>query len=265
MDDPYIWPPTLRLEAIAREIADEWGLELGPRFALSRFAYAAPLGEHVLKIAPSEDDQADLEPDALRFWDGAGAVRILRHDPSRRALLLERVEPGYDASRVDEGEGIGALLDVGRQLWKPVQDPRFRSAHAAVERSLQTLGAAHPFGDVARSIFRSLTPSEQVLLHGDLHHHNLLRGPNGWLAVDPKPLVGEREFDVTAFLWNPLGQRPTLERTEARIAAFAAAGLDEARLRAWAIVRGTVWDLPFDPSDAASSRAFAVVRQLLER
>src|SRR5579859_6312489 len=102
MGDSYVWPPTLRLEAVAREIAAEWGLKLGPRFPLSRFAYAAPLGEHVLKITPSEDDQADLEPEALRFWDGRGAVRILRHDPARRALLLERIEPGYDASTVNE-------------------------------------------------------------------------------------------------------------------------------------------------------------------
>lgn len=65
--DHYVWPPTLRLEGVAREIAAEWGGTLGRRFALSRFGYAAPLGEHVLKVTPPEDDQADLERTARRI------------------------------------------------------------------------------------------------------------------------------------------------------------------------------------------------------
>ncbi len=191
-----MWPPTRRLEQIAREIAAEWGMTLGPRFAMSRFAYAAPLDEYVLKITPPEDDEADREPDALRFWDGRGAVRVRRHDPRRRAMLLERIDPGYDASTVDEQDAIAAVLEVGKLLWRPAPDPRFRTAASAVARALDRYGATHPLGEIARRVFRTLTPREEVLLHGDLHHHNLLRGRDGWVAVDPKPLVGEREFDV---------------------------------------------------------------------
>ena len=64
------------------------------------------------------------------------------------------------------------------------------------------------------------------------------------MAIDPKPVVGEPEFDVLSFLANPIGTEPTRERTERRIAAFVGAGLDGDRIRRWAIVRGILDGLP---------------------
>jgi streptomycin 6-kinase len=72
-------------------------------------------------------------------------------------------------------------------------------------------------------------------VHGDFHHHNVLRSARGWLAIDPKPYLAEPEYDVPPFLWNPLPAR--LRHVESRIAAFAAAGLDEQRIRQWAAIR----------------------------
>jgi streptomycin 6-kinase len=79
-----------------------------------------------------------------------------------------------------------------------------------------------------------------VLIHGDLHHHNILDAGDRHLAIDPKPMLGEPEFDVPPFLWNPVddGRAISGERTERRLAAFAAAGLDEERMRAWSVIRG---------------------------
>ena len=71
-------------------------------------------------------------------------------------------------------------------------------------------------------------------MHGDFHHHNLLSSDDGYVAIDPKPMLGEPEYDVASFLWNPLSYRMRLDVTERRLAAFAAAGLDEKRIRAWA-------------------------------
>ena len=51
-------------------------------------------------------------------------------------------------------------------------------------------------------------------------------------------MLGEPEYDVPSFLWNPLGRPMQLDVTERRLAAFAAAGLDEERMRAWAVIRG---------------------------
>jgi streptomycin 6-kinase len=77
-----------------------------------------------------------------------------------------------------------------------------------------------------------------TLVHGDLHHHNLLAHGHRYVAIDPKPMLGEPEFDVASFLWNPLGTAMRLDVTEARIRAFTALGLDESRIRAWAVIRG---------------------------
>src|SRR6478736_1022123 len=90
------------LAAVAAEVAAEWGVDLGPPFALSRYSYVAPAGdEAVLKVTPPE---ADEEADALELWDGDGAVRLLRRDRGRRALLIERARPGDDISGFPEDE-----------------------------------------------------------------------------------------------------------------------------------------------------------------
>ena len=76
-------------------------------------------------------------------------------------------------------------------------------------------------------------------MHGDFHHHNILRRGDRFVAIDPKPYLAEREYDVPSFLWNPLGNRmEDREQTERRIAGFVAAGLDDFRIRAWTVIRG---------------------------
>ena len=71
-----------------------------------------------------------------------------------------------------------------------------------------------------------------------------------YVAIDAKAMLGEPEFDVPSFLWNPLESAMTAERTERRIAAFAAAGLDEARIRAWTVVRGAYLGFGDEPEEA---------------
>ena len=89
-----------RFESIAAQMAADWGLVVGPRIAAGRYSYVAPAGpDAILKIIPAEDDDADHIADALRFWDGDGAVRLLRHDPTWRALLVERAVPGTEAAQ----------------------------------------------------------------------------------------------------------------------------------------------------------------------
>jgi streptomycin 6-kinase len=76
-------------------------------------------------------------------------------------------------------------------------------------------------------------------VHGDFHHHNILRRGDRFVAIDPKPYLADREYDVPSFLWNPLDNRmEDSEKTERRIAAFVAAGLDDFRIRAWTVIRG---------------------------
>src|SRR6478736_1301580 len=108
------------LALIAAEVAAEWGVSLGPPFALSRYSYVAPAGEDaVLKVTPPEDDESDHEADALEHWSGDGAVRLLRRDRRRRALLIERARPGSDISGLPEDAATAIAVAVGRRLWQP--------------------------------------------------------------------------------------------------------------------------------------------------
>ena len=85
----------------------------------------------------------------------------------------------------------------------------------------------------------SLEQHGDWIVHGDFHHHNILRHGDRHVAIDPKPYLADREYDVYSFLMNPLPYRLERRTTERRIARFAAAGLDDWRIRAWAIVRGS--------------------------
>lgn len=236
-------PDLAGLERVARDVAADWGLSLGPAFPGARYSYVAAAGEGaVLKVTPSEDDESDEEADALELWSGDGAVRLLRRDRERRALLLERVTPGTELAALaqrDEECATAIAVGVAERLWRRAGRP-FRRLSDHVPRWL-----ARPSGapgaellPLARTLYETLGAGRETLVHGDLHHHNLLAGDSGYVAIDPKPMLGEPEYDVASFLWNPLSYRMRLDVTERRIAAFAAAGLDEERIRAWAVIRG---------------------------
>jgi len=234
-------PDLTPLAVVAAEIAAEWGVRLGAPFPLARYSYVAPAGEDaVLKVTPAADDEADEEADALRHWAGHGAVPLLRHDASRRALLLGRARPGEDLSRLDDDEATAIAVDVGRRLWRPAGAP-FRRIEDHVVRWLERPEDApgRRLVPLARRLLAELDVGAATLVHGDFHHHNLVSSGTDHVAIDPKPMLGEPEYDVASFLWNPIPYRMRLDVTERRLAAFAAAGLDEWRMRAWAVIRGS--------------------------
>lgn len=229
-------------ERVAHEIAAEWGVVLGPPFELSCRSYVAPAGDDaVLKITPPEDDESDEEADALALWDGHGAVRLLRRDRDRRALLIERARPGTDISQLPDKQATAIAVQLGVRLWQPAQEP-FRWIGDHVPRWLDV---AERSGDAdggliaqARELYATLDVGRETIVHGDFHHHNILDAGARHLAIDPKAMLGEPEYDVPSFLWNPLSYTMRLDVTERRIAAFAAAGLDEGKIRAWCVIRG---------------------------
>jgi streptomycin 6-kinase len=230
-------PDLVALERIAREVAAEWGLELGEPFALARYSYVAPAGDDVvLKVTPPEDDESDEEAEALVLWAGEGAVRLLRRDPARRALLIERARPGEDIVELDEEAATEIAVAAGLRLWRPAAEP-FRWIGDHVPRWLDN-AEGHELLPLARELYASLEVGRTTLVHGDFHHHNILCSARGPVAIDPKPMLGEPEYDVPSFLWNPLPYRMRRDVTEQRLSAFAAAGLDEERMRMWGVIRG---------------------------
>jgi streptomycin 6-kinase len=254
VDLPDDGPSAEAMRGMARraaELAADWGLELGAPYALSRYSFVAPAGsDAVLKVTWEEDNESDHEADALELWAGDGAVRLLRRDVARRGLLMERADPGTDISGLPEDEATAIAVALGPRLWRPAGAP-FRWVGDHVPRWIDNAEAAGAaLIPQARELYAGLDPGRSVLVHGDFHHHNILRHRDRYLAIDTKAMLGEPEFDVPTFLWNPLDAEMTAARTERQIAAFAAAGLDEGRIRAWTVIRGAYLGIADDPQQA---------------
>jgi len=225
--------------ARAESCAVEWGLTLGTPFEIATASFVAPAGDHdVLKVPSEGDDESLHEGDALQLWGSDVAVRVVRRDG--RALLEERLDPGTDLSLLREDDATAIAVELAGRLWRRGTRP-FRPVDLDVHRWLTRAERdASPLASLARELHGELGARAEWLVHGDFHHHNILRDGSRYLVIDPKPYLSDREYDVASFLWNPMtntmGDR---EQTERRIAAFVAAGLDEFRVRAWAVIRGS--------------------------
>lgn len=226
-----------RSKALADEAALHWGLELEPPFALAQVSYVAPAGDAVVKVAWHGDDESQQEADALRLWNGDGAVRLL--DTFGRAILEERAVPGHDLATVPEAEATAIAVDVASRLWRPARPP-FRPVLPEVRRWLDDAASqGSELVPLARELLARIGEPADWIVHGDFHHHNILLHGDRYVAIDPKPYAAEREYDVPSFLWNPMDNRlDDRDQLERRIAAFVAAGLDDFRIRAWTVVRG---------------------------
>jgi streptomycin 6-kinase len=205
-------------------------------------------GEGVLKVTWPHPEAA-TEALALQSWNGHGAVRLVRADPSRFALLLERLHH-RDLGGVDIDDACGVVGDLLNTLRRPPH-PRVPRLDDWASRQAVELREAPPvmprrYLDQAAALAGELVarrPAEDRLLHTDLHYANVLaafRSP--WLAIDPKPMAGDPAFEVAPALWNRADElgtgsqiRWSLRRRLEIICERA--GIDEGRARAWTIVR----------------------------
>jgi streptomycin 6-kinase len=264
MEDLQSYRPDLEaLRRTAQEVAAEWGVTLGEPFAMGRYSFVAPAGDGaVLKVTPARDYDADHEADALEQWRGRGAVRLLRRDLARRALLEEQASPGTDIATFPEDEATAIAVEVGLQLWSAAATPPLRPVDEMIDRWFDEAeregGEGAPLIPLAREVLESLEIGRDTVVHGDFHHYNIVRHTRGYVAIDPKPYRGDPEFDVPTFLWNPVkmpegGGSLPLARTRRRLEAFEAAGLDPWKMRAWTVIRAAY--LGADEAEAAVIRA----------
>ncbi|QRN04811.1 3'-kinase [Legionella sp. MW5194] len=195
----------------------------------------------MLKIVTIEEEQRGGE--LMVWWHGQGAARILAHH--QQAFLMERsmtlpcliqlVKQGNDteASRI--------LCGVVKQLHSassPEHPPRLVSLcdwFKALEPAAANYGGIFSKALVAtRGLLNN--PRDQVVLHGDIHHRNVLYfGNRGWLAIDPKGLIGERGFDYANLFCNPDHQTATTPnrlQNQLRVVAEASQ-LEPTRLLKW--------------------------------
>ena len=239
-----------KAQVVAEDAARHWGLTLAARFTMASVSYVAPAGSRVIKVAYDGDDESLHEADVLELWDGDGAVRLI--DRLDRALLLERAEPGTDIASLAETEALAVAVDLAERLWRHARQP-FRPVGSAVRGWLERAGRQGSVSvPLAWELLAKIEPTADWVVHGDFHHHNILRHGDRYVVVDPKPYLADREYDLPAFLWNPIGnQLDDRELLEKRIAAFVATGLDEYRIRAWTVIRGAY----LRPEQAKTARA----------
>jgi len=247
-----------RVPDLVAECVEEWGLRLGAPYEAGAAGYTvrADLADGtpaVLKVIYPHRE-AEHEGEALRVWEGDGAIRLLAYDEVRWAMLIERCEPGTLLAKADPELALDVLIGVLPRLWKPVGEP-FRPLVDEASWWIDYLPAeweraGKPFDrellEAAIARLRELAGSqgEQVLLHQDLHGDNVLAAQReDWLVIDPKPLVGEREFAVAPIVRDPeLGhsRRDVLYRLDRLTSEL---GLDRDRARGWTIGQTIAWSL----------------------
>ena len=227
--------------------------------------------EAVLKIQRPHRE-SDQEADALASLAGQGAVRLLEHDATRSALLIERCVPGDPLANQDPEEALDVLIrllprvliGVGERAFRPLAEEAEWWASYLPEKWEQ---AGRPYEerilDAALDILRSLpaTQGEQVLVDQDLHPGNVLAAQREpWLLIDPKPLTGEREFALAPIIRATElghGQKQVLRRLD-RLSSEL--GLDRERARRWCIAQTVAWAI----DDTVIETHLETVRWLVE-
>jgi streptomycin 6-kinase len=217
-------------------------------------------GEVVLKLGvPNRELTSEIA--ALQHYAGRGACRLLDADPEQGLLLLERLQPGHTlAGLEDDVRATEIAADVIKNLWDCSSDFSRRTTETVVTKFIHLKdwfagferlrkrfgGKTGPFPEklveTAELLSKDLLAEnkDETLLHGDFHHFNVLESARGWLAIDPKGVIGPRGYEVGPLLINPVpdflnGSNPRAQ-TEKRIAIlFEMLGIERERIRAWGL------------------------------
>jgi streptomycin 6-kinase len=258
------------LPGLAAVSLERWQLEIDGQVASGAVALIIPVARQdgsraVLKLQPV-DDETEGEPAALQAWAGRGAVRLVEHDPSSGAMLLERLDASRDLYTMQDdlaaAEIIAKLLVQLNSLPAPPGLRHLRDVAAATLAGAPE--AVRLSGDVnerqllinCAARFQELItdPIDNRLLHWDLHYFNTLStldGASEWKAIDPKPLSGDSGFELLPALWNRWddlvekgdASRALLRRFDLMTEVL---GLDRSRAAGWTlgrVLQVAVWDL----------------------
>jgi streptomycin 6-kinase len=271
------------LPALAPGLVAEWG-GAGDGARMKGFcSLVVPVvtadGERAaLKLHTDADaDESEFEALALQRWHGDGTVLLLRADPRRWALLLERLHP-RDLLTVGDTEACEIVAGLYGRIHVPAL-PQLRTLTSYVERWTDDLVALPNGVRIPRrmreqcvSLARDLVAdpaSVGRIIHGDLHHMNVLAGDREpWLVIDPKPMSGDPHYEPAPMLWNRWEDvvagdaRSNLRRRFHTLVDVA--GLDEDRARDWVVVRmihNASWAvIDGDPDDDYLTMCFTVAK-----
>ncbi len=253
------------LPSLLAEAARRWDLTIGAPFLLSyNYVCAVRRADQdlVLKIGvPNRELTSEME--ALRLYNGRGAVRLLDSDAEKGLLLEERLRPGTMLVELpDDEQATEIAAGVMKSLWNPPPAQNHFIQLTDWFGELQKLrpmfnGTTGPLPkhivEAAEGYIRELFAENEppVVLHGDFHHYNVLKAGDSWLVIDPKGVVGPRGYEVGPLQTNPLegffGVPGEKARSERRIAILSERlGLERETIRRWAVAHCLLsawWDL----------------------
>lgn len=255
------------LPKLVKKIAAVWNLtdlqpvnELNYHYVLSGFQRKWPI---ILKLSP-ENRNLKKEALALKLLFQCGAVNVLNEMDG--ALLLERAIPGYSLKSYFPNRDTEATEILCKVIHKLHRAPLPQNgAFPHIGDWLKSLdkdwNIPTRYLKKARALKKQLleTASPSVLLHGDLHHENILANGNDWVVIDPQGVLGEPAYEVGAFMRNPMQDlfitpnAVNFIKNRASICADLLM-LDQERIIAWSFVRtvlGYIWCLEgnIDPQD----------------
>src|SRR5258706_3315667 len=243
------------LPTLLEEAARRWNLTIGEPFLLS-YNYVCAAKDRsgkdlVLKIG-IPDPELTSEMEALRLYNGKGAVRLIDSDAEKGMLLEERLQPGTMLAELQDDERATEIAaGLMPALWQPVPAQNHFIRLEDWFDGLKELrskfgGGTGPFPqkivETAEGLVKDFFAENEppVVLHGDFHHYNVLQVDDAWLAIDPKGVVGPRGYEVGPLLINPWGefsrQPDAVARTRRRFAILSEQlGMQRERICGWGI------------------------------
>ncbi|MEQ9115235.1 MAG: aminoglycoside phosphotransferase family protein [Rickettsiales bacterium] len=166
----------------------------------------------ILKLFKSDSDEINF-PNSLQFFNQPKVAKIIKF--SEEAALLEEIIPGDSLAAAKQKN----YLDAAEIFCNLCKDLHLKDLNLNNYRSVKDLEKdfdlflkkpdkpiSSDMINKAKNLFIHLVQTQKnlKLLHGDLHHYNILKNKDGWVAIDPKGIVGELEYEVGAFLRNPI-------------------------------------------------------------
>ncbi|MYL63243.1 hydrogenase expression protein HypB [Bacillus hwajinpoensis] len=258
-----------KLPQIIRYCEQKWSLKMEDPYHLS-INYVAPAKlesgkEVVVKLSiPGADFLDELE--SLRLFNHQGMVKVNAFDKEKGIIILEKLSPGHTLATVENDEL--ACHEAGLVMKKlSISAPSHTRLQTTAVREkllrdtvMQNVDGYGPLSShVLRTSLSLITKLNQSiaqykLLHGDFHHYNVLASEDtDWVAIDPKGLLGETEYDLIQFLLNKLPEKDVYEVTQKRVDIFTKdLNLDKERLLLWGYchtVLATSWTVEGDNYD----------------
>lgn len=207
------------LPQIIEELSEKWSLKAGKPFENLSYNYVsncicADNSEAVLKIAlPLNNPEIFNEAKYLQIQSGKGAVKVLSFDQDRRAMLLEKLNPGKHLKASFNGNKLQSVEIAVGLMKKLRQNPPADSEFILLEdwfnnffNRAENTKFPQKYLRKSQKIFNELNnTSQKWLLHGDLHHENILSAEREpFLVIDPKGIIGDTGYEISVFLNNHL-------------------------------------------------------------